>query len=132
MHEYVPPTTVVTAQPSLWPTPTDQHPTTSVSSPVSRNRNASILVATPAAVLFGRHCHKVVYCRATVVVVVVVPMEIDEQVEVGEVVVTESQTVWRDVQEKLREEDFEKAIQLCNKSEETNPCLELLDYSTTY
>lgn len=48
-----------------------------------------------------------------------VTMEIDGQDNFSEVVVTESQTVWRDVQEKLREEDFEKAIQLCNKSEAT-------------
>lgn len=30
--------------------------------------------------------------------------------------VTESQKVWREVQESLRNEDFEKAIQLCNTS----------------
>lgn len=49
----------------------------------------------------------------------VVTMELDGQDNFSEVVVTESQTVWRDVQENLREEDFEKAIQLCNKSEAT-------------
>lgn len=32
----------------------------------------------------------------------------------GDGVVTESQKVWREVQESLRNEDFEKAIQLCN------------------
>ena len=34
----------------------------------------------------------------------------------GETVVTESQKVWRGVQESLRNEDFEKTIQLCNTS----------------
>lgn len=30
--------------------------------------------------------------------------------------VTDSQKVWREVQESLRNEDFEKAVQLCNTS----------------
>lgn len=38
-------------------------------------------------------------------------MEVDGA---GEVAVTESQKNWRGVQDSLRNEDFEKAIQLCN------------------
>ncbi|CAM9427818.1 unnamed protein product [Laminaria digitata] len=39
----------------------------------------------------------------------------------GDVVVTESQKVWREVQEFLRNEDFEKAIQLCNTIRSKSP-----------
>lgn len=35
----------------------------------------------------------------------------------GEVVVTESQLVWREVKECLSSEDFDKAVQLCNTGE---------------
>lgn len=44
-------------------------------------------------------------------------MEVDGT---GEVVVTESQLVWREVKECLGREDFDKAVQLCNTGEGTS------------
>lgn len=46
-------------------------------------------------------------------------MEVDKA---EEVVLTESQKVWREVKECLGSEDFDKAIQLCNTGE-TNTLL---------
>lgn len=44
----------------------------------------------------------------------------------GEVIVTKSQLIWREVKECLGNEDFDKAVQLCNSGERVRAHLCLL------
>lgn len=113
MHKYAPFTAATTRTAPSSP-PSDLRHHTIPDHPEKKRRY--FLINSHCAAFFQGYLHQVLGCtRATAAEA----MEIDGQEKASEVVLTESQTVWRDVQEKLREEDFEKAIQLCNKSEAT-------------
>lgn len=51
------------------------------------------------------------------------------EVDGGPKLVTESQKVWREVQESLRNEDYEKAVQLCNAG--TSSCSPVMSLKDT-
>lgn len=51
---------------------------------------------------------------------------------VGEVVATESQLVWREVKECLGRENFDEAVQLCNKGATTTSTRLRLDSSVEF